>query len=136
LNKVYINIMFIVVFNLVLCFFASISLFAYQPMGTEINYNVAEYGFENIITDGFIFTGLALLGLIISSFVRINAFALIMFTEIFWFPYYKTAAIYHEVLQYGGLAFEVGVIGLFTTIMLFVFAYALLEMSSSTVVSG
>jgi len=136
LNKVYVNIMFIIVFNLVLCFFASISLFAYQPMGTEINYNVAEYGFNDILVDGFIISGLALLGLIVSAFVRINAFALIMFTEIFWFPYYKTAAIYHEILQYGGLAFEVGIIAIFTTIMFFVFAYALLEMSSSTVVSG
>lgn len=127
--------MFIVTINLVLVFFAAINLFPYQPEGTSITYN-PDYGFANIVTDGFIMAGLALLGIIISAFVRINAFAIIVFTNIFWFPYIKTMSIYHEVLQYGGIAFEAGIITIFSTLMLFIFAYALIEMSSSTAVSG
>lgn len=136
MNKAYVLVMFIVIVNLVLAFFGTLGFFSYQPEGVDIAYNSTEYGFDNLLTDGFIATGLALLGLVISAFVRINAFAMIMFIEIFWFPYLKCLGFFHEVLQYTPEAFEIGIYGIFTTIMLFIFAYALLEMSSNTVVSG
>lgn len=135
MNKAYVLVMIFVVLNLVLVFFSSMEFFVYQPEGTEVGYN-EDYGFANLLTDGFIAMGLAMLGLIVAAFVRINAFSMIMFVEIFWFPYYKTVGIIHEVFQYAPIEVELGIYGIFTTIMLFVFAYALIEMSSSTVVSG
>jgi len=127
--------MFIITVNLVFAFFGTLGFFSYQPEGVDITYN-DKYGFNDMLTDGFIISGLALLGLIVSAFVRINAFAMIMFVEIFFFPYIKCLGFFHEVLQFTPAAFENGIYLIFTTIMLFIFAYALLEMSSSTVVSG
>jgi len=109
--------------------------FSYQPMGTDVVYDATQYGFANIVADGFLMTGLALLGIVISIFTKINAFAMIMFCNIFWFPYYKTSGIFLEMFKDTPEAF-LGIIAIFTTFMLFVFAYALIEMSSSTVVSG
>ena len=135
MNKAYVIVMCVVAFNLVLIWFNTMEFFAYQPMGTDVVYNTSEYGFSNIVADGFLMTGLALLGIVISMFTKINAFAMIMFCNIFWFPYYKTSGIFFEMFQDAPEAF-LGIIGIFTTCMLFVFAYALIEMSSSTVVSG
>lgn len=127
--------MVFVLVNLVLVFFDSLGFFVYQPQGVEVGYNES-YGFANLLTDGFIACGLALLGLVVAAFVRINAFSMVMFVEIFWFPYIKTVGIVHEAFQYAPIEVEVGIYSIFTTIMLFVFAYALIELSSSTVVSG
>lgn len=108
--------------------------FSYQPGGTGVSYE-GKYGFANLLTDGLLATGLLLLAGLVSMFVRINAFAIIVFTQIFWFPYIKTSGIFYEVLQDAPAVF-LGIISIFTVIMLFIFAYALIEMSSSTVVSG
>lgn len=128
MNKAYVLVMFMVTFCLVMTFFATLNFFAYQPQAPSIALN--------IVIDGFIITGLALLGVVVNTFAKINAFAMLMFIEIFWFPYYKTIGIFHEVFQYTPIEFEVGIIGIFTALMLAVFAYALIEMSSSTVVTG
>jgi len=135
LNKAYVIVMCVVSFNLVLIWFGTMDFFSYQPMGTDVVYDATQYGFANIVADGFLMTGLALLGIVISIFTKINAFAMIMFCNIFWFPYYKTSGIFLEMFKDTPEAF-LGIIAIFTTFMLFVFAYALIEMSSSTVVSG
>lgn len=135
MNKAYVIVMCFVSFNLVLMWFNTMGFFSYQPMGSDITYDTSEYGFANIVADGFLITGLALLGIVISIFTRINAFSMIMFCNIFWFPYYKTSGIFFEMFQDAPEAF-LGIIAIFTTLMLFVFAYALIEMSSSTVMSG
>jgi len=134
LNKAAVLVLTLVIFNLVLVFFDTQGFFSYQPQGVEIEYDVAKYGFANLLVDGFIITGLALLGLIISAITRINAFAMILFVEIFWFPYYKVSGVFYEVMK-SSPEVALGLAGIFTTIMLFVFAYALIEMSSSTVVT-
>lgn len=135
MNKAYVIVMCVVSFNLVLIWFGTMDFFSYQPMGTDVVYDATQYGFANIVADGFLMTGLALLGIVISIFTKINAFAMIMFCNIFWFPYYKTSGIFLEMFKDTPEAF-LGIIAIFTTFMLFVFAYALIEMSSSTVVSG
>ena len=128
MNKAYVLVMMMVAFCLVMTFFDTLGFFTYQPQAPSVSIN--------IVIDGFIGVGLALLGGLVAMFVKINAFAMIMFVEIFWFPYYKTIGIFHEVFQYAPIEFEIGIISIFTTFMLFVFAYALIEMSSSTVVTG
>jgi mannose/fructose/N-acetylgalactosamine-specific phosphotransferase system component IID len=114
--------------NLCFIWFNAMGVFEYQPSGVETEYNVEKYGFTNLVTDGFLITGLALVGILISRIMKINAFAMIMFTEIFWFPWYKTSAIFHEVFQYAPEVFW-GVEGIFSSIMLFTFAFALIELS-------
>lgn len=135
MNKAYVLAMVMIVVNLIFIWFSAMEFFSYQPQGTDVTYDVAKYGFANLITDGFIAVGLALLAGLVSLFVRINAFAMIMFTEIFWFPFYKTSGIFYEVLKGTPEAF-LGITSIFMIIMFFIFAYALIEMSSSTVVSG
>jgi len=128
MNKAYVLVMIMVTFCLVMTFFDTLNFFIYQPQAPSV--------VMNIVIDGFIAAGLAALGGLVAMFVKINAFAMIMFVEIFWFPYYKTTGIFHEVFQYTPIEFEVGTIGIFTALMLAVFAYALIEMSGSTVVTG
>lgn len=135
MNKAYVLAMVMIVVNLIFIWFGTMEFFTYQPTGIDVGYDTAKYGFSNLILDGFIATGLGLLAGLVSIFMRINAFAMIMFVEVFWFPFYKTSGIFYEVLKDAPAAF-LGITGIFMTIMFFVFAYALIEMSSSTVVSG
>lgn len=135
MNKAYVLAMVMIIVNVLFIWFQAMQFFAYQPQGTEVTYDVAKYGFTDIIRDGFIAFGLALLAGLVSLFVKINAFAMIMFTEIFWFPFYKTSGIFYEILKDAPVAF-LGITSIFMTIMLFIFAYTLIEMSSSTVVTG
>jgi len=135
LNKAYVLAMVMIVVNLVFIWFNAMEFFSYQPMGTEVAYDVKNYGFVNLFIDGMIGTGLMLAGALAAMFLKINAIALILFVEIFWFPFYKTSGIFHEILKSTPEVFW-GIEGIFMTIMFFVFAYALIEMSSSTVVSG
>lgn len=137
MNKAYIIAMVMICFNFVLIWFNAMGFFLYQPQGIEgVAYNEGSYGFNNLVTDGFLIIGLTLLGGLISLFTRVNAFAMIMFINIFWFPYIKTIDVFLNILQGTPDAFSVGIFTIFTGMMLFVFAYALIEMSSTTVVSG
>ena len=128
MNKAYVLAMFMITFCMVMTFFGTLGFFRYQPQAPSVT--------MNIVIDGFVAIGLAALGGLVHMFTKINAFAMIMFVQIFWFPYYKTIGIFHEVFQYTPVEFEVGIIAIFTTLMLCVFAYALIEMSSSTVMTG
>jgi len=136
LNKAYVLAMVMIVVNLCFIWFAAMEFFSYQPVGTDVEYP-QQYGFANIFSpiDGFVAVGLGLLAGLVSMFIRINAFAMIMFTTIFWFPFYKTSGIFLEVLKDTPVVF-LGIVAIFMTIMFFIYAYALIEMSSSTVVSG
>lgn len=58
----------------------------------------------------------------------INAIKLILYMEIFWVPYYATLDTLNNVFRGTPDAF-MGFILIFTTIMLFVFAYDLYEMT-------
>lgn len=114
--------------NMCFIWFDSMGIFDYQPAGVDVDYDDSKYGFMNLVTDGFLITGLALVGVIISRIIKINSFAMIMYTEIFWFPWYKTSAIFHEIFQYAPTTFW-GIEGVFTTIMSFTFAFGLIELS-------
>lgn len=141
MNKAYVLAMVMIIFNLVLIWFNAMELFSYQPSGLgTLDEQVAgypsAYSFDNIAFEGFIFVALtALLGIVIAKLFRINAFSLILFINIFWLPYLVTIKIFDSVLGDTPIAFQ-GIIIIFTSIMVFIFAYALIEMSNSTVVSG
>ena len=129
MNKAYVLVMVMIVVNLVFVWFDAMEFFAYQPMGTNVEYP------RNYAIDFFVAAGMISLAAVASVFIKVNAFAMIMFTTIFWYPFYLTSGIFLEILKDAPMAF-LGIIGIFTTIMLFIYAYALIEMSSSTVVSG
>jgi len=138
LNKAYVLAMVMICFNLVLIWFNAMEFFSYQPSGVEgISYNTGSYGFSDIIISGFLITGLTSLAILFAArFVQINAFAMILFTNIFWIPYLATVKIFQSVLQNNTPEAFWGIFTIFTGIMLFIFAYALIEMSNSSVVSG
>jgi len=112
--------------------------FSYQPAGMEgVTYNTEQYGFSDILISGFLITGLTSLAILfVGRFMRINAFALILFTNIFWIPYLATVGIFQNVLQTNTPEAFWGIFTIFTAIMTFIFAYALIKMSNSSVVSG
>lgn len=138
MNKAYVLAMVMICFNFVLIWFNVMEFFSYQPSGVEgISYNTGSYGFSDIIISGFLITGLTSLAILFAArFVQINAFAMILFTNIFWIPYLATVKIFQSVLQNNTPEAFWGIFTIFTGIMLFIFAYALIEMSNSSVVSG
>lgn len=138
MNKAYVLAMVMICFNLVIIWFNAMEFFSYQPSGIEsVTYNTEQYGFSDILISGFLITGLTSLGILfVGRFMRINAFALIVFTNIFWIPYLATVKVFQNVLQTDTPEAFWGFFTIFTGMMLFIFAYALIEMSNSTVVSG
>jgi hypothetical protein len=106
-----------------------------QPDAPSIGYDESKYGFDNILVDGFIIAGLGFLAGLIARWAKINAFALIMFTEIFWVPYLKTQFIFTSIL-WDVPAVLLGFVGIWTTVMLFLFAYTLIEWSNAMVVTS
>ena len=135
MNKAYVIAMCFIVFNLVLVWFDLMQFFSYQPSGIGVEYDTVNFGFTNILTTGLIGTGLALVAIVVSIFTRINVLAMFLFTEIFWLPFYATSGIFTQMFQGQPaefLLFE----GVFMTIMLFVFAYAIIEMTNTAVLSG
>jgi hypothetical protein len=133
-------ILFLVVVNFTIAWFGSMGFFTVGPSGIEPDdpdkkvYDESKFSFapllsgDNIAAAGFLFVGLALVGYVASVFLRINAFAMIMFTNIFWLPYLNTVSILWGFLVGAPAAF-LGIASIFSTIMLFIFAYALIEMS-------
>ena len=138
MNKAYVLAMVMISFNLVLIWFNAMEFFSYQPAGIEgVAYNTGQYGFGDILISGFLITGLTSLAILfVGRFMRINAFALILFTNIFWIPYLATVQIFQNVLEYNTPEAFWGIFTIFTGMMLFIFAYALIEMSNASAVSG
>lgn len=128
-----------IIFLIVVCwgftFFNTLGFFKYQPGGTSIGYDTAKFGFNNILTDGFLIAGLGFLAGLIARWAKINAFALIMFTEIFWLPYIKTQFIFTSVL-WGAPAVLLSFVTIWSIVMLFLFAYTLIEWSNSVVITS
>lgn len=138
MNKAYVLAMVMICFNFILIWFNAMEFFSYQPAGAEgVSYDTYYYGVGDILTSGFLITGLTALGILfVGRFMRINAFALIIFTNIFWIPYLATSAIFYNILYYNTPEAFWGIFSIFTGMMAFIFAYALIEMSSGTTVSG
>jgi hypothetical protein len=130
--------MTLITFNLVLVWFDAMGFFAYQPVGENIDLEGERFGltgssFNFIILMGVI---LGLIGIILSRFtVNINAFSMILFMEAFWLPYIASTGIFYKIFIDVPYAF-LGIIGIFSAMMIGVFLIALIEMNSSTVVSG
>ncbi len=121
-KKVATIVIFLIVLNWAFVWFGNMGFFEYGPLGMIITFHWA--------IDTFIITGLGLLGLIFSSVVKINAFALIMFIEVFWWPYIKASALIGHLLIDTPAAFAT-IEGIFGIIMLLIFAMALIEMSGT-----
>lgn len=135
MQKVAVVIIFLIVVCLGFNFFDTLGFFDYQPQGEDIGYDSDKYGFDNIIVDGFLITGLGFLAALVGRIVKINAFGLVMFTEIFWFPYIKTQFIFTSIL-WNVPAVLLGIVTIWTTVMLFLFAYTLIEWSNSAVITS
>lgn len=136
MNKAYVLAMVMICFNAVLIWFAAMEFFSYQPVGVgSAGYN-SLYDFTDLFGGGgFLVVGLSALGsFFVARFVRINAFAMFMFVNIFWLPYIVTVQVFRNALYGTPEAFQ-GILAIFTMIMLFIFAMALIQMSNSGVVT-
>lgn len=133
--------MTMIIFNLVLIWFASMEFFTYQPQGVGTLDNQqagypSQFSFTDFFGSGFLIVALSALGaLIAAKFTQINAVAMFLFINIFWIPYLATVEVLDNALIYTPEVFQ-GFVIIFTTIMLFVFAYALIEMSNSSTTGG
>ena len=137
MNKAYVVSMVMICFNFVIIWFNAMEFFSYQPTGVGgAGYNTGLYGFDNLLTGGFLIFGLSALTFFFAArFIRINAFPMFMFTNIFWIPYIATIDIFRNVLYNNTPEVFWGILTIFTGMMGFIFAIALIQMSSSGVVS-
>jgi hypothetical protein len=94
-------------------------------------YDANRFPINGLIVNSIMGIGIAILAGFIAQGLRINALAMIIFAEVFWLPYLNTLAIFDHIFVDTPLVFSIGFVCIFTTLMVFCFIYALLEMSSS-----
>ena len=135
MNKVAVTVIFLIVFCWAFWFVGTLGFFNTGPEGAVITYD-DKYTLNNLLADGFLIAGLGALAILMRvAGVKINAFALVMFIEIFWYPYLKTVFIFTSVLAIAP-AVLISIVGIWTTVMLFMFAYTLIEWSNSSVITS
>jgi len=133
--------MVMICFNFVLIWFAAMEFFSYQPEGLgTLENQVAGYpsafDFTDFFGAGFLVVALsALASIVVARFTRINGVAMFLFVNIFWIPYLATVQVFDNALRDTPVAFQ-GIMIIFTAIMTFVFAIALIQMSNASAVSG
>jgi hypothetical protein len=112
-------------------FMGTLGFFPHGPQGILLEYDLAHYTAGNFIIDLFLSVGLAAMGAIVSNFVKINAFAMIMFTEIFWLPFSKTIGVFWSIAnQIPGAAVVVGgFVTLFTILMILFYLFTMVDWS-------
>jgi len=114
--------------------------FSSQPLGVgTLDNQVAGYNplfdFTDLFGEGFLIIALSALGtFIVARFVQINAVAMFLFINIFWLPYLVTVQVFKNALHDTPEAFQ-GILIIFTTLMFFIFAIALINMSNSGAVT-
>jgi hypothetical protein len=120
-----------IVLNFGFVFFGSMGLFPHGPHGIILEYDLNHYTAANFIIDLFLGIGLAAMGTLVSNFVRINAFAMIMFTEFFWLPFSKTIGVFWSIAgEVPGAAVAVGgFITIFTVLMVLLYLFTMIEYS-------
>lgn len=128
MNKVIVIILFMITLNLGFIWVDNIGLISNPDIsGQEVDNLYTSTLSDSWIITGFIMVVLAFLAILISSFLHINAFAVIAFTEIFWVPYANTVTIFNQILAPFGAAFYIGLISIFTTLMTFLYIYTMIE---------
>jgi len=145
-RNIIIIIVFLVVLNMTLALFGTLQFFTDTPSVTDsegdpkgqppTNLDVRSVGAFIAFISSIVLASLIAIGL--SIVTHINVMKMVLFMNIFWIPYIQVVGLIHNVLSTGGtpLALTVGVEGIFTVVMLFVFGWALMEMSDVATQSG
>lgn len=131
MNKLVVILLFIIALNFGFVFLGSMGFFPRGPEGIVLEYDLTHYTASNFVIDLFIGFGLALMGALVSNFLRINAFAIIMFTELFWFPFTKTVGVFYSIAaRVPEAAVAVGgFITIFITMMILLYLFTMVEYS-------
>ena len=135
-NKAYVNVTFLIALNASLSFFAAMDFFTYQPLGNWEPYNLVSA--SGLVT-GLIGVGIFAIGAFAGRFLQINAFAMALFTTIFWTPFITTSRLILSAIlgaDGGNVVVAVGFEAIFFTFMVLSFAWALIEMSGSVTLGG
>lgn len=148
---------YLVVFMIIFCigfnFFAALGFFSFQPAGKELSegdikegelgYDTGSYwiGSGNfLITNGLLAVGIGVLGFISARVLKINSIGMILFAELFFLPYINTVFIFGQMFQplegIGVLSSFVIVIGIITTLMLFLFGFQVTKMAHTAGIGG
>lgn len=131
MNKLVVILFFMIALNFGFVFFGTMGFFPHGPQGVILEYDLAHYTAGNFIIDLFLSIGLAAMGGLVSNFVRINAFAMIMFTEFFWLPFSKTIGVFWSIATQVPAAAVVveGFITIFTILMIVFYLQVMIEYS-------
>ena len=122
--------MVLVIFNLVLIWFGAMGFFDYTPEGTEVNNPGGILGFSGLDLWGvsFLIAGITAIAAVISRLTGINLVKMVLYMNVFWFPYIATMGTFNKVFA-GSPDVFLGFFTIFSIVMIFVFAYDLYEMS-------
>lgn len=141
MKKIIVILFFMIALNFGFVFFGTMGFFPHGPQGVDVTtidpllfeYDLSRYTAANFVIDILLFTGLAAMGAIVSNFLRINAFAMIMFTELFWWPFSKTIGVFWSISEYTPDATMVvaGFISIFTILMIVFYLFTMVEYSRS-----
>jgi len=88
---------------------------------------------------GLLATGATLIAGFVARFLQINAFAMVLFTNLFWLPFITTSHLILSAIlgaDGGNVVVAVGFEAIFFTFMVLSFAWALIEMSGSVTLGG
>jgi hypothetical protein len=132
MNKIVVILIFIITITLGMTWFNAMGFFENTASGDSVGSNLFNLTTTiGWITTSFLFMGLALLGAFVSNFLKINAFGIIAFTELFWLPYATTVSIFKDFLmQPEGMPVAfLGIFTIFTTIMALLYIYTMIEWS-------
>lgn len=123
-------VMVLVIFNLVLIWFSLMGFFNYQPEGTEVENPASIMGFTSVNLWGYtaLIAMIAVIAGVISRLTGVNLVKMVLYMEIFWFPYVLTMGTFNTLFAGSPDSF-LWFATIFSIIMIFVFAYDLYEMS-------
>lgn len=134
MNKIIVILIFLITINLGMTWFNAMGFF--QPVNVAGDGNGSTSLFTSStasgwILNGFLFIVLGILGVIVSQFLKINAFGIIAFTEFFWLPYANTVSIIRAFLvsPNGMPVAFLGIFTIFTTLMAVLYIYTMIEWS-------
>lgn len=147
----------LVVFMILFCvgfnFFTLLGFFSFQPEGKELNegnlaegelgYDTGKYWIGSgsfLITNGLLSVAIGILGFISARVLKINAIGMILFAELFFMPYVNTIFIFGQMLQplegIGVLATFLIIVGIITTVILFLFGFEVTKMAHTSGIGG
>lgn len=130
MNKVVVILMFMITLNLTFVWLNAMGFTQnIGPQGQSIPNMFNLTTTSGWLMTSFIFLGLSIMGAFISNLFKINAFAVVIFTELFWLPYANTVSIFNAILVDTPLVFSLGLIGMITTLLTLLYVYTMIEWS-------